>query len=1037
MSFIHLHLHTPFSFLDGASRVEDLVRAAARFDMPALAMTDHNNVSAAPRFHRACQQAGLQPIIGAEVTLEGGHHLTLLAQNPRGYGNLCRIITEAHLSKPRLQPAAPLEALREHSGHIIALCGCRRGQVPSLILARRYAEAEQAALALRDILGPERFFLEIQNLLLPGTRALNARMAELAEHIGVGLVATNNVHHLRREDFPVHDVLTCARTLTRLDDVHPERRLNAQGYMRSPDEMRAFIREYPQALEATLRIAKMCEPAIRPGEYHLPAYPAPEGVTARQMLRRLTWQGAKRRYGRIAPRIRQRLEHELSVIEHLGFEDYFLIVWDLLRFADSKGIRHAGRGSAADSAVAYCLGITGVDAIARGLLFERFMSLERAAMPDIDVDFEAGRRDDVMRYVLDKYGQEHVAVVATYNTFHARSAVRDLGKAMGLPLAEVDRLARRLPYFTPADTIGEAFEKVPELRDSHLPKGHYERLIEICQAVAGFPRHLSTHLGGIVITREPLLDVSPLQMAAKNVRVIQFDKDDVEDLGLVKLDLLCLRMLSAVEDTVRTVRTRDSTFDYDTIPLDDHASYELIAASDTVGVFQLESPAQRALHARLQPKHFEDIVASVALIRPGPIQANMVHPYIARRQGAEPVTYLHPSLERILGKTYGVVLFQEQVIEIATEIAGFTPGEADRLRRAMTHHRSREEMERIGEFFIERAKDRGVEESIAREIFSYIQAYAGYGFCEAHASAFGDTAYKTAYLKAHHPTEFYAALLSHQPMGFYPPNTLIWEAKRRGIGVLGPDVNRSEPKFTVEDGAIRVSLSQIRGIGEGVIARIVAERERGGPFRSLRDFCERVSADRDVVRDMILCGAFDSICGNRRQLIWELDAICQATTYHGPSERQHWDGHTGPSLQLRYETPQDDVPDFPPRERWAYEFDILGLAVSKHPLEWLREDLRRKGVITVAEAKRAPRGQRVKVAGLIIRPHRPPTRSGRTVVFFTLEDETDLLDVTVFESVYQRYGKPIFTQAVVTVTGRTEGRRDDGSVEGVTATEVE
>ena len=1026
MSFVHLHLHTPFSFLDGAARIDELVETAAALHMPALAMTDHNNVSVAVRFHKACERAGIKPLIGVELTLEGGYHLTLVAQGPRGYANLCRLITHAHLSQPRLQPAASYERLAEHSEGLICLSGCRRGRIPSLLLRRKSTEAEQAALALRDAFGPERFFIEVQNLRLPGERSLNAHLAELASRLGVGLAATNNVHHLREEDFPTHDVLTCARTLTKLDDVHPERRLNARCTFRSPDEMRDAFRGHPEALEATTRIAAMCEPALRPGAYSLPAYSVPEGQTAREMLRGLVRAGATQRYGGIVGRVRRRLEHELGVIEKLDFEGYFLIVWDLLRFAQQRGIRYAGRGSAADSAVAFCLGVANVDPIARGLLFERFLSLERAAMPDIDVDFQAERRDEVMAYVIDKYGEQHAAAVATYNTFQARSAIRDLGKAMGFPLAEVDRLARHTPHVA-ADAIEEAFEHAPELRHSGIARERYERLLDICRRAAGLPRHLSTHLGGMVLAREPLQDISPVQMAAKDIHVIQFDKDDVEDLGLVKLDLLCLRMLSAVEDTVRSVRRRDERFDYDAIPHDDRASYEMIAASDTVGMFQLESPAQRALHARLQPDRFEDLIAAVAIIRPGPILANMVDPYIARRHGEEPITYLHPSLERILKKTYGVVLFQEQVIEIATEIAGFTPGESDQLRRAMTHQRSWKAMEEIGEQFVQRARQRGVTEQVAREIFSYIRSYAGYGFCEAHAAAFADTAYKTAYLKAHHAAEFYAGLLSHQPMGFYPPNTLIWEAKRRGIRVCGPDIDLSEARFTVEEGAIRVSLAQVRGMGEATLMPVLAERDERGPFRSLEDFCQRIRVNRDVARDLILSGAFDSLHLNRRRLMWELASVWR-------------DGDTEPRLELARSPDADegdDIPDFTPGQRWRHELAALGLALDRHPLEFVREQLRQHGAITITEALRLPTGQQVRLGGLVLRPHRPPTKSGRTVAFFTLEDETGLMDITVFERVYQRCGKAAFTAPMVTVTGRIERRGAPDSTPSVTATMVE
>lgn len=1029
MPFVHLHLHTPFSFLDGAAGIKDLVRAAARWEMPALAMTDHNNVSAAVQFHQACQAQGIKPLIGAELTLVGGHHLTLIAENPWGYANLCRLLTHAHLSQPRRQPAASVEALREHAEGLICLSGCWRGVMPSLIRTGQLGHAFQTAKELRDIFGPEHFYLELQRVGLPGTRRLHAYLAELGERLGVGLVATNNVHHLRRDDFWVHDVLTCARTLTVLDDVHAERPLNGQRYMRSPAEMQECFRDCPQALENAARLAERCEPALQPGQYRFPAYTLPPGETAQGLLRRLVWQGAKQRYGRITREVKNRLEHELCVISKLGFDEYFLVVWDLLHFAREKGIRFAGRGSAADSAVAYCLGIANVDPIARRLLFERFMSLERAAMPDIDIDFQAERRDEVMAYVIERYGRDHVAMVATYNTFQARSAVRDLGKAMGLPLSEVDRLARHLPYLS-AKELDSAFERVPELRDSGIPKSRYARLIEAAHAVAGFPRHLSTHLGGIVITREPLTDITPVQMAAKGLPVIQFDKDDVEDLGLIKLDLLCLRMLSAVEDSVRSIRARDESFDYDAIPDEDAESYQLIAASDTVGVFQLESPAQKALHARLQPDRFEDLIAAVAIIRPGPILANMVDPYLQRRRGEAPVTYLHPSLERILGKTYGVVLFQEQVIEIATEIAGFTPGESDKLRRAMTHNRSWEEMEKIGEQFIARARARGVEESVANEIFSYIRAYAGYGFCEAHAAAFADTAYKTAYLKRHYPAEFFAALLSNQPMGYYPPNTLIWEAKRRGIQVVGPNVNASEAKYTVQEGAIRVGLEQVRGIGASAVETILAARETGGPFRSLADFAHRTRLDRDVIRNLILAGAFDSLCPHRRRLLWELAALGDPTRLDAQL----------PFVSIPQEQKlgaSECLPDFSPGEKWWQELDMLGVALSHHPLEFARDALRNRGVLTCAQAREAPTGARVEVTGLVIRPHRPPTKSGRTVVFFSLEDETEMLEVTVFESVYQRCGRAIFTEPLVLVKGRIDRRGPAGTAGSLVALNVE
>ncbi|MDI6894449.1 MAG: DNA polymerase III subunit alpha [Bacillota bacterium] len=1184
--FVHLHVHSPFSFLDGGSRLEELIRTAAGYDMPALAITDHHTVSAAVRFRRLAEAAGIKPIIGAEVEVEAavplaggtpapvtggspaplaggrgvggagdayrGGHLVLLARDAVGYANLCRLLTAAHLGNQRGQPLVRWADLERYHEGLIALSGCRRGEIPRLILARRYREAEEVARRLQaifsgralagladgpagattgisggtpggnlgesDLAGSVRaardaatgicssvgageagFYMELQGNLLPREMALNRALAELGKHLGIPLVASADVHYARREDFPVHDLLTCVRTLTRADDVHPERRLNAQNYLRSPAEMEALFAEWSEALSNTLEIAARCQPALEgviPGRrapadlegvasgasaarrggrapagegWLYPAFPlppeAPAGMTAAGFLRQQVYEGARQRYGTVADRIRERLEHELDIICRLGFEDYFLLVWDVARFARERGIRYAGRGSAADSAVAYCLFITEVDSIRRGLLFERFMSPERAEKPDIDIDFDARYRDEVTRYVYEKYGADHVAGVATYNTFGARAAVRDLGKALDLPPAEIDRFAKRVPYYLDADDLDRAFASVPELRDSGLDPRRFRLLIEIGRRVAGFPRHLGTHLGGVVISRRPLVEVSPLQMAAKGITIVQFDKDDVETLGLVKLDLLCLRTMGAIEEACRSIAGRDPGFRYGDIPLDDPATFEMINEGRTIGVFQLESPAQRALQARLGASCQEDLVASVALIRPGPVKGNMVEPFIARRQGKEPPRYLHPALCPILEKTYGVVLFQEQVIEIATAVAGFTPGEADRLRRVMTHARSQREMEEIGRHFVEKARARGVEEEVARAIFAQIAGYASYGFCEAHAAAFADIAYRTAYLVRHHPADFFAAILTLQPMGYYPPETVVVEARRRGIPVLGPDINRSEDHFTVEPPAasppaaapgagrepgsgcepgpecgagpaggrlvVRTSLRAVKGMPERGLEAVLEARRRDGPFTSLEDFCRRLvrprdtagvrdacgvspgdgagrevgpaGLDQDVIENLILCGAFDSLHPNRRSLMWALPALLQGCR-----------GDLLPGLApgLPSAVGMALAADFTPLEKLAWEHEILGFGVSGHLMGHLRPYLKRRGYMSSREVAGMPEGSRVKVAGAAIRPHRPPTKSGRIVVFLSLEDEFGLVDVTVFESVYRRYGAHIFGEAV-------------------------
>ena len=644
MSFVHLHTHTPFSFLDGASPIENMVNAAARMGMPALAVTDHDNVCAAVKFFQAAEKAGIKAIQGSEITLENGSHLTLLARNGEGYASICDLLTRAHLSNPRLEPRTRMEEL-EKLTDVIVLSGCRRGDLCTLILQGRYREAHQQAEEYLSLFGPDNFYIELQNRMLPGDAYLAHRLIDLARSLGIEAVATNNVHYVEHDDFMVHDLLTCVRTLSRLEEIHPERPLNGESCLKSAAEMQKLFAFYPSALQNTLRIAAECEAAFTTYSIHPPRFELPPGHRAEELLYRLTLEGARKRYRHIDKTTTERLEHELAIIVQMGFADYFLLVWDLACFARRQGIRYAGRGSAADSLVAYCLYITEVDSLERGLLFERFMSPERVGLPDIDIDFESRRREEVIEYVYKKYGCDKVARVATYNTFRARSAIRDIGKALGFSEAELGPIAKRLPH-TYADVIRRVVDRLPELRDSPLKGERFKLLLDICEKVAGFPRFLGMHLGGLVISDMPLRYFTPLQSSALGPVICQFDKDDVEDLGLCKLDLLSLRTLSVVQEASRSIAARNRDFNYDAIALDDKDTYKMIAEGETIGVFQLESPAQRALQARLEADNMEDMVASMALIRPGPIKGNMVEPYIARRQGREEVSYLHPRLDR-------------------------------------------------------------------------------------------------------------------------------------------------------------------------------------------------------------------------------------------------------------------------------------------------------------------------------------------------------------------------------------------------------
>lgn len=996
MNFVHLHCHSPFSFLDGASPVEDLVQQAAELGMPALAITDHNNLSAAVQFARAAGQAGIKAIQGAEAHLEDGSHLTLLARNKRGYASLCRLITSAHLHNPRGQASVKAEDL-EKLQDVIVLSGCRRGAIARFILQGDYNQARCQARFYKSLLGREQFYIELQNLLLPGDRYLNHRLLELAQELELEAVAANNVHYARHGDYFLHDVLCCVRKLCTVNDIDPDRPLNGAAYLKSPEQMQSLFPRCPRALENTLRIAERCQPWQQEQVFHFPRFPLPPGQNAAAVLRRLCREGAGRRYKAVTPQVNARLEYELRVIEQMGFPDYFLVVWDLARYARQQGIRYAGRGSAADSLVAYCLGITEVDSLARGLLFERFMNPERVGMPDIDIDFESRSRDQVIDYVYKKYGSDYVARVATYNTFRARSALRELGKALGFPETELDPLCKRMPFYARADQIRALINKLPELKDSPLHEPRFELLLECCDRLAGFPRFLGMHLGGLVISDIPINRLTPLQQSGLGPVISQFDKEDIEGLGLVKLDLLSLRTLSVIQDATRQIQQSGRELNYAEIPLDDRPTFAMINRGETIGVFQLESPAQRALQSRFNASEFEDVVASMALIRPGPIKGNMVDPYVARRLGREEVSYMHPRLEPILKKTYGVVLFQEQVIEIGRAIAGFTPAEADQLRRVMTHSRSQKIMNDLGRTFVERSVARGIERPLAEEIFNCMLGYASYGFCEAHAAAFATTSYKSAYLIKHYPAEYYAAILNHQPMGFYPPRIIGNEARRRGLKILPPDVNLSSIDFTVESGdAIRVGLKQIKGLSAESLVSIVEARGQKR-FYSALDLVLRTPVPRDGLENLAGCGAMDSLNPNRRFLLNQLNYLLEKRQSH----------KTGENLLFNEEKPVD-LNDFSPDEKRIMEYSLLGMYVGEHPMASWRSLLKRKGFHSSEDVRQLDSDRMVRVAGLLLHPHRPPTRSGRITVFFSLEDEYGMVDATMFEDVYMQYGAHIF-----------------------------
>ncbi len=1016
--FVHLHAHGPFSRLDAVSGPEALCARAAALGMQALALTDHDTLSGAVAFVQACQRHNLQPILGAELTLEAGGHLVLLAPDAAGYAALCRLVSAAHLDHERGHPQVSRRHLEEEASHLLALSGCRDGVLAREILARQPQRALDLARDLAALF-PGRLYLELPADRLPGNRPLIRSLRELGERLGLPAVATGNVHYATKEEAWVSDLLSCVRLgcdLAELPAARAPQAFNAERYLKDAAEVAAAVGD-PAAVARTAEVAARCAPALRLGENRYPHLPLASGVPPEQELRRLVSAGAAWRHGTPVPAaVWARLEYEMGIITHLGFADYFLCVADVVRWARGQGIRVAGRGSAADSAVAYVLGITDVDAAARGHLFERFLSTERAEAPDIDLDFDARHRDRVAAYVVERYGRERVAAVAAHNTWNSRSAVRLLGQALGFPAGDLDRLAKRIPYDVAPSELRRALETVPELVALPGAGRRLDTLIRAVAAVSGLPRHLATHLGGLCITPGPVTDLMPVQRSAKGVVVAQFDKRDLEALGLLKLDLLSLRTLGAVEGALRLSQEWGQPVEYERIPVDDEATFRRLRRGDTVGVFQLESAAQRALQVRLGARELEDVIASVALVRPGPIKGNMVDPFVERRQGRAEVSYPHPGLESILRRTYGVVVYQEQVIAIATAIAGFSPGESDRLRRVMSHARSPKQMEEIGQLFCRRARENGVDPAVAQDIFACLQGYASYGFPEAHAVAFGVTAYRTAYLVEHRPAAYLAGLLDNQPMGFYPVHSLVTELRRRGIRVLGPDINLSGRSWAT--GAtpvqLRAPLGVVGGMPQAVGEVLVAERERGGPYADLADLCRRVpSAPQDVLQTLILAGACDvwaSPPGGRRELLWSLPGTLEAARSGGMplAERPGVPG------------------DFAPRELWLLEQRLLGFSPRGHVMQLWRSSLTEQGVLRTGQVRSAPDGTRLEVAGVPVRPHRPPTRSGRRLVFLALEDEEGLVEVMVPEHVYHRDGAHLFPPPpVLSIQGQVR-RRGNG-----------
>ena len=886
--FAHLHVHTCYSLLDGASRIPDLIARTKELGMDSIAITDHGAMYGVIDFYKEAKKQGIHPIIGCEAYLAPEsrfdrtevrgtryYHLILLAENNEGYKSLVKLISLANTEGMYYKPRVDKEILRKYSKGLICLSACVAGEIPQAILRGEKERAEKLVEEYIDIFGRENFFLEIQNHGLADEKTAFAGVIELAEKFDIGLVATNDIHYVRKKDTEAHDVLLAIQTSKGVNDPTRMRYAEGEFYMRSPEEMQELFQDHPEALANTQKIAERCKVDFEFGRLHLPNFPLPEGMTDDAYLKQLCEENLPRCYEKITPAVRERLEYELSIIHRMGYDSYFLIVWDFIKYARSEGIAVGpGRGSAAGSIVAYLLGITNLDPLKYELLFERFLNPERVTMPDIDIDFCYIRREEVIDYVKRRYGSDHVAQIITFGTMAAKGAIRDVGRALEMTYASVDRVAKAVPSEL-GITLDRALADSQGFRSIYEESDETKRLIDFARDLEGLPRHSSTHAAGVVIARNPLTDYVPVQVSDGTL-VTEYDKDHVEELGLLKMDFLGLRTLTVIADALKNIKkSRGITIDIDKIPLEDEKTAKMLCRGDTGAVFQMESAGMTNLVKDLQPRNFQDLIPTVALYRPGPLGSGMVTDFIAGRHGKKKVTYLHPLLEPILKETFGVVLYQEQVMQVVQVLANFTLGQADILRRAMGKKKHDVLMSQR-ETYMKGAKENGIEPALAEKIFDLLTHFADYGFNKSHSAAYALVAWQTAYLKAHYPQEFMAAMLTsimdtNDKVGVY-----IELCRRMGIKILPPDVNASEATFSVDGDAVRFGLAAVRNVGEAAIKSLATVREEGGAFTSLLDFCTRVdmrTTNKRVLESLIKCGAFDSLGARRSQLLAVLERV--------------------------------------------------------------------------------------------------------------------------------------------------------------------
>ena len=1040
--FIHLHVHSEYSLLDGACKISDLVDKAVQLKMPALALTDHGNMFGAVEFYEAAKSRGIKPILGFEAYVAQGSrfdkeskngkeilsHITLLAENNEGYRNLLKLTTSAYLEGFYYKPRIDKTLLKTLSRGIICLSGCMTSEINRCLINNRFEDAVNVAKEYKDIFGPDHFYIEVQDNKIEQQSRLVSEAAEIAKKLNVPLVATNDIHYMNMDDATAHDALLCINTGKHLSDIQRLRFGTNEFYFKNFQEMYTVFQHIPEAIENTLKIADRCNVEMTFGKMHLPKFIAPQGMTNSAYLRKLCEEGAVQKYGSITPNIRERLDYELKVIESTGFVDYFLIVWDFIHFAIQQRIPATGRGSGAGSLVAYVLNITNIDPIENDLLFERFLNAERISMPDLDIDFCAEGREKVIRYVREKYGGDsNVAQIITFGTMKAKAVIRDVGRVMNIPLSEVDKVAKLIPN-TLNITLKQALEQEPALKALYENEKHIHELFDISKKLEGLCRHASVHAAGIVISDEPLTEYVPLAKSGDVVTTQFYDEILVDKIGLLKADFLGVRKLTVIDKALKLIReTKGEDIDLTKIPMDDKKTYELLSRGDVKGVFQVEtSRGFKELLKKLKPDKFADILPLVALYRPGPLQSGMVDSFINRRHGREEVTYLHPSLEPILKETYGVILYQEQVMRIANRLAGFSLNQADNLRKAMGKKKP-EIMAKFKDQFINGAVANGIPKEIAISIFELMEYFAGYGFNKSHSAAYAVITYQTAYLKTNYLVQYMVAQLSCEKQNMDKIVDYIEDCRHMGIDVIPPDINESQNDFTISNGnKIRFGLGAIKNVGDKAIESIIQFRDKGDRYTSILDLCKRVDlrvVNKQVIESLIKSGCFDSLHDNRAKLLSGLDTAMQLGSIANKDRRKGQKSLFDIGSDMDAVGKGDlgteiDVERWSEKETRQAEKESLGFYLSSHPLHAYKEKIKRLSTVSSSEISEHADGEEVIIGGIITNLRPSTTKRGDPMMYITLEDMKGATECVVFNKEMKAYQSLLNIDEVVFVKGQ-------------------